>query len=57
MRVEAAGWALAAQAHVKSLIPVIKKQQVFANAGNPSCPEKVNFELSEPKHVPLRAAY
>lgn len=30
--------------------PFIKKQQVFANAGNPKCPE-----LSEPKHVPLQA--
>lgn len=37
-RLEAAGWALAAQAHVNSLIPFIKKQQVFANAGNPKVP-------------------
>lgn len=28
MRLEAAGWALAAQAHENSLIPFIKKQQV-----------------------------
>lgn len=55
MRLKAAGWAPAAQARVKSLIPFIKNQQVFANASNPKCPEKVNFELSEPKHLPLQA--
>lgn len=57
MLLEAAGWAQAAQAHENTLIPFIKKQQVFANAANPEFPERVNFEPSEPKHVPLPAAY
>lgn len=50
MRLEAAGWAPAAQAHGNPLVPFIKQQQVLANAANLKFPERVNFEPSEPKH-------